>query len=286
MKKIKITLLILVMAMLFAACNTGETPTTTGGGDEPNNASAGTNDGTSSQNGEQRSAYEIYMLASEALENAESMIMESSTVMKMDMDGEEMEMVMDAVIEMVMRSETDIDMRMVATTKMDDMEMPSEMYFRNGVMYMDMLGMQMKMEMPLEQMLEQVNSTGALDFPEEAILDASMTAVDGGTKITFTLSGSVMSDMIDELTGGILATMGIDDMDMSVNMGDIIYVVVVDADYMLTTMDMTMFVSMEVDGETMSMDVVTSMEVIQIGGVEITFPDYLDDFMDMSGAMF
>ncbi|MCL2577355.1 MAG: hypothetical protein FWE27_04815 [Defluviitaleaceae bacterium] len=285
MKKIKISLLILVMAMLFASCTpeTGETQT---GGNATNVETQGTNNETPSVDGEQRSAYEIYLLASEKLDNVDSMIMDSRTVMNMNMDGETTEMIMDAVIEMVVHSETDIDMRMVSTTKADGMEMPSEVYFRNGIMYMDMMGMQMKMPMPLEDMLEQLQGSGALVFPEEAVLSASMNEVADSTEITFTLSGSVMSDMIDSLTGGMLASMGLDSMSMSVDMGDIEYFAVIDASDMLTAMNMKMSMSMEADGEVIDMDIDMAMDVIRIGGVTINFPDNLDDFMDMSGMMF
>jgi len=285
----KITLLFLVMALLFVACDTGEPGETRGTGEtgrtgETNVASS---EGTVSADG--KTPYEIYLLSAELLADADSMIMDGRISMKMDMGGESMDITMNTLMEMVMHSETDVDMRMIATTVTDSGDMSTAIYFRNGVMYMDMMemmGMQMKMEMPLEDMLEQVNTSGALDFTEDAIMDASMREVAGGTEISFTLSGEVMSDMVDSLTGGMLANVGLDSSDMSINLGDVEYVVVLDSDNMLTSMDVSMSMSMEVDGERTAMDVSTAMKVVQIGNVVIDFPADLDDYMDMSGMMF
>jgi hypothetical protein len=302
MKKIKIVLLILVMALLFAACVTDQTGTETEetgyedaqtGDDGSSDTSEG--DGTTAPpvreplSDEARTAYEIYLLASDSLDGAESFIMDTSSVMNMNMDGENMEMLMDALIKMVVISETEVDIYMEALTKTDEMEIPMTTYFRDGVMYMDMqmlgMGMKVKMEMPLEEMLAQLESNGALDFPEEAIIDASITETDNGTIISFTLSGSFMNDMMDSITGGMFEMMGLDTAAMSLNIGDVGYIAVLDSDNMLVTMDMTMSMEMEINGVPSNMDMTTSMTIVQIGGVEIDFPADLDEYMDYGEYM-
>lgn len=216
-------------------------------------------------------AYELLNLANEALMQAGSLLMTSETVMIMTSEGETIEMLMSGVIAQVIRSETDMDMRMEMTTRVMDMEIPSLTYFRNGILYMEVLGEWIMLEVPIEEMIEQ---TGMVSFPEHAVTDQMVGEVDGLIQLSFTLSGTAMDDFV-AASFGALGDLGVEGLEMRI--GDITVVSLLDEDGVLRIMYVTMDMSVEFEGIETVMAMIMRSEVVQLGDVIIEFPAELDE---------
>ena len=224
-------------------------------------------------------AYELFTNASESLAEAASILMHSEVDMTMVLDGLTMDITMTSEIAQVIRSATDIDMRMESTATAMGMTMPSVIYFRNGMYYIDMMGMQSRVPMPLEEVLEQ---TGLIEFPEDAIISQAVMAGDLTTEVTFTLSGYAMESFVESLAGGMFEMLDLGDLSMSI--GDIEITAILDSDGFLSSMLMNMTISMMMEGVSASTSMNMRTEVLQVGGVTVDFPDYLDDFPDFDMA--
>jgi len=227
-------------------------------------------------------AYELLTRSSEALTEAGSIFMTSIANMTMVLDGETMDLVMISETAQVIRSETDIDMRMESITTVESallpeaMVAPSVVYFRDGMFYFDMMGIQGKMSMPLEEIIEQA---GFIEFPEDAIISQVISEGDAGTELTFTVSGSGMESAMESMTSGMLGMLDIDE--MSINIGDSHVAALIDEDGMMRSMVVYMTMSMELEGIMVSMSMDMLIEVVQVGGVTIDFPAHLDTFEEI-----
>ena len=233
---------------------------------------------------EEAAAFDRYMRASEALMEAGSLKMESQSVMVMAFDGEVEEIRSTATASQVIHSETNVDMHMEMLMTVQGMSIPTTIYFRNGWYYMDMMGMGMRMPFPLEDVLEQANA-GLLDFSEDAITFQEVRNIDSGLELVFRLDASAMSDLLDGMVSGMLETIGLsEDMGITMNFGDIDFSVILNDADELQSMDMAFTYTMEFEGEVIDVSMSTYTQIVQVGGVTINFPDYLDDFMEVDPA--
>lgn len=241
--------------------------------------------GSGAMSPEETAAFERYMRASETLMEAGSLRMESQSIMIMSFDGEVEEIRSSSTASQVMHSETDVDMHMEMTMDIQGMSIPTTIYFRNGWYYMDMMGMGMRMPFPLEDVLEQAN-TGILDFTEEAIAFQEVRTTDSGIELVFRLTASAMSELLDGMVSGMLETIGLSlDMGITLNFGDIDFSVVLNNADELQSMDMAFSYTMEFEGEVIDVTMTTYTQIVQVGGVTINFPDYLDDFMEVDPSL-
>ena len=222
--------------------------------------------------------YELLKRSSEALLEIGSFLMNSNTLMTMNVLGEIMEITMDGTIAYVMRSEVDMDMRMEMTTTVLGESIEAVSYFRDGMLYMDMMGERFRMPMPLEALLQQ---SGLIDFPEAAIVNQHITEENDLTFVHFTLSGSYLASLVDNMLSGLGMSdlPGLDDLDL--NLSDVTMVVALDEDYIMQSMNMLVILSMTVEGFTISATMNTTYEVVQLGGITVDFPDDLDEFEDL-----
>ena len=231
-----------------------------------------------SSNGE--SAFDFLMRAEAQMVDVDSMIMEIEMDMTMEMFGSPMETTSTSRAYTMLLSPTEIEMRVETVTETMGMEVPSTMYFRDGMMYMDMMGEQMRFEMPLEAAMQMANVDGfEFEFDEDAIISQSVSINGNNRELEFVLDfGSVMNSL-----GGELDTM-LEMFDDTEGMFDGLMVdmtVVIDADYQMVSMMM----AYEIDVEGIVMDIKMTSTIVQIGNVEIIFPDNLDEFEDMDSAM-
>ena len=215
-------------------------------------------------------AYELFILANDALLNAGSFLMTMDTYMTMTVLDETIETLMTGTIAQVIRSETDIDMRMEMTAFEDGQGFTSVTYFRDGIMYVNMLDEWIAMEIPIEELMQQ---TGIITFPEDAIVSQQVVGTDYGTGLNFTISGEAMADVMNaglaafgELLGG-----------LEMDLGDVIVRSIIDADGIMRIMEMYMDMVLEIEGMTIELSTTISSEITQVGGIEINFPAELDD---------
>ena len=237
------------------------------------------------------SAYELLNLANDAMIEAGSILMTIESLTVIEVLGETIEMPMTGTIAQVIRSATDMDMRMESTVYAEGEMIESVVYFRNNVMYINMFGEWMTMEMPLEDLLAQ---TGIVTFPEHAIISQQAVGRGDGTELNFVISGQAMTSLLD----GAFGAMGMGDLglnEIAMNIGDVLVTSVIDADGVFVSTDMQMDATMEFEGISMSMSTFSRFDVVQMGGVTINFPqelggaatfdDLLDDLMTEVDAL-
>jgi len=220
------------------------------------------------------SAYELLNRASEAIMEAGSALIISETVMEMVMDGEMLEMTMTSAMGQVIRSETDMDLRMESIMVMDGMEIPSITYFRDGVYYMDIMGERFSMELPLETILYQ-SGIGVAGFPEGSILEQEIREIEEGTFLSFIVSGDALSDFTNAMMSDMLGSLGLDDIEMSIS--DVNFSALIDEEGNLHSMSMVMSYLMELEGSQIYVNMDMIMLITEIGGITIDFPDWLDE---------
>jgi hypothetical protein len=227
-------------------------------------------------------AYEIFITANDALEAADSvemlMIMDSI----IEIEGEVIEMAMYTLLAMVLHSPTDISMHMESVMFVEGMEIHSESFFRDGVMYMQQAGEPgFQMSLPLEAALEMAN-TDMVSFPAHAVLYEYLVELPGGGyELSFLIYANAMTEMMDQMMGTLGAALG-DLSGVSFEMDDVAMVALINPDGSIAATDMHMFLATEVEGLVMTMDSDITTEITQIGGVVIDFPDFIDDFVYLS----
>ena len=226
-----------------------------------------------------QTAYELFMLANDALIQAGSVLMETESVSTITMDlmgmFEEIEMRQVGTIAQVIRSETDMDLRMEMTTPTHAMgeSIPMLSYFRDGTMYVYMMGEWVTMGISLTDIMAQ---TGLITFPEDAIERQSIEALaDGSHILRFIMQGDAMTEVVDAALGALAGML--DGVDMQMQIGDILVASTVDADGNMLDMYMEMLMTIEVEGMSVIMLSEMHSTVVQLGGVNIDFPEELDN---------
>lgn len=250
-KKICAVLLAALMVFALAACNAPETL---------------------------RTVYQIYTRANEAMKSVDSLLMDISVDMRMEVMGQSMDVTMTGTAAEVIRSETDIDMRMEMSTSVFGQELGITAYFKDGVYYMDSMGQKVKMAMSVADMMKQSN-TEAFMFPESAVKESSVTDKDGGKEISFSLDGAALDDMLMQQMAGMDALL---DLGADLSIGDVSLRAVVDKDERLQSMVLAYTLEMGIEGQTANADCRISLTVVQYGGVTVEFPDDLDTYEEGS----
>jgi len=217
-------------------------------------------------------AADLLALTDAAILEAGSALMAMTVHMDMHLDGELLANIESTTtVAMVVRSETDFDMRTVASMKMgDELEMTTVSYLRNGYLYTDVLGVQTRVAMPLDQ-FDILDQVGVSDLTDELIIQQRVAADE--SYVVLVLSGETMSDAVDELTGGIMEGLGI-----SMTISDIELRITLDEDGLVDVMYMTFSITAGDDDMMLVIYADIVSEFTQIGGVEIVFPAELDDF--------
>lgn len=235
-----------------------------------------------------KDAYELYVLANKnsSVENI------SSLEAKMDMNmrivaGEE---VVDTDIQMdiqaIIVSETDMQMAMTMNMEIPEMgEVPMTMYYKEGYAYTVMMGMKIKIAMPIDQMLESQNLNFASSsdvFAKEDIKEATVTETENGTVLNITLSEEAMMKELSEGGAG-SAFAGIADQGAEVKMGEVKMSILLDKDNKIVEQRMIFSIEMEIEGETAMIDYNMTMKEMKYNTItEIAFPEDLEAYMEMA----
>ena len=238
--------------------------------------------------GQKASAYDVYSEANAKLEGAKAMEATMEATMSMVYGEETMDITMSGVVKELMHSETDIEFsaELAVDMAMLGMSMDMSMYFNDGYYYMEVMGQKVKMELPLEKALEQVQMN-AVEFDEAAIKESSLVAKDGGQELSFTLDGAAMTEMADKQVSSMLGSMGDMGLDgMEYNYEDIIVTAFVDKDGNIKTMGMVMIFEMNMDGEAITAEVDLQMEYVAFDDdVKLDIPADLDSFIEVDSSV-
>jgi len=224
------------------------------------------------------SALDLYNKANAALRNIDSVEMEMDMDMTIEADGETINMQIVSNIRQVMRSETDIDMAMDMKMSMLGMDINTKMFFRDGLLYTEMMGQKIKAPMPIEEAMAQAN-TDMIDFPEAAVKDMAAKDVEGGVEVSFTLIGAFLNDELIKQMGNMEELL--DDDYVTFTFGDVTLVAVIGEDNTFKSLRMAFVFDMEIDDEMAQAECVIDIMFIKFGGVIVTFPSDLDDYIEM-----
>jgi len=227
----------------------------------------------------------IYTFAMEKvtaqLAEADSFLLDSRVFFNMLFDEEFFEMQMDMQISQV-NSDPDVEMKIDMETSFMGMEMPIAIYFRDGVAYMDMMGMQTQMPMSIDELLEEfdisMDSFEAVDFGLHDIISQEMHAIHEGKELTFVISAATVNNAMEE-AAQMLQLLEFDGSEMDIQFNNVVLVAIIDEDYNIKSTEMMTSFVLTSEGEVIIIDMSIMSAFVQIGGVTIDFPDNLADFI-------
>ena len=224
----------------------------------------------------QQDAFDLYAKAMEAQTKISSMEAELSMTAKINLGDVSMDLNMTGTVAEVIRSQTDIDMKMVTDMSIMDEDMSVTVYYKDGYMYQEILGQQMKIKMDLSEMLQQVNSS-SLEFDRDAITSSSVSKADNGTKISFDLNPEHISDAVADVTGSLTGMLGDTGMDLTISY--VRYELVLDKNNLPVSTNMDMGMELTIEGQTATMDYLINVHPIAYNTLtEIDFPADLADY--------
>ena len=233
------------------------------------------------------SAFDMLIAAGEAMDEAIleagsarfTMIQHTLSVVEGLFGGEE-EVIIVSVVDQVVRSATDMDLRIEQEISENGRISSSVSYFRGGVLYTEFDGEWSGQEMSLEDVLESV--TGMADIAgmlREHVVSQEITETEEGFRLDFVLVGSFFADMIS----GQFESLGImgEDIDIELIFDDVEMVVLIGFDGLTRSSDIRMawvtvmsIFGMEIPANQL---VGIRFEIEQIGGIAVEFPGVLDE---------
>lgn len=221
----------------------------------------------------EQSAYDMYVDANEAYLNADSMRTNVLMDITMESGGVSSTLTVTGAIDKVARSKTDVDMKVDMTMDIAGNALSSMMYYKEGVAYMDLMGMKMKASMTIEEAVQQA-SANPIVFPEEAVKEQSVNDVTDGKEIAFTLEGEALSELMDKQLSGLESAIGVTG---ELTYGDVVMKALVD-NGSLKSISLYCPFDISTAAEAISGNVDMKMDILQIGGVTIDFPTDLDTY--------
>ncbi len=262
MKKVISLLAMMVLALNLFGC--GQSADTTG-----------QNDDVTAQ------AYELYTKANEEFAAAPSIAADMAMDMTMSMGEEAVVMNMEISMKQNNISEPDMQMQVQTMTRTDGVEIAMDMYYLDGFLYLEALETKTKTPMDISEVPQQ--STYNVSFTQEAIEQASITQVNGDSLLEFTLNGGMVGDLLGELQELLPQELG-----AQANIGQVDLQALISPEGELREISMLYNLSVLMSGQTVEGSVEMRMENIEIGDVQIDFPQDLDSYMDadMSGMAF
>ncbi len=265
MKKILAVLTAMLMVCALAGC---------GGDDTKGNSN-------NNQQAEGPSAYELYTQAEQKMNDLETAEYNLNIAMNINAEGQSMDMTMGGNMKQVKTGEGDADFDLAFNMNMDmsamgQGSMDVNMYYTNGYLYYDMgeLG-QMKAAMDIETAEEQMNTEGMAELEESWIKESS---VDGNT-IHLLVDGTKMSEYVGVAADSL---QGLPEDAMTI--GDVTIDLTTDAEGMPTTYRMVLPITVSAEGQTMTMNMDMTMDIVATEGVVIEFPEGMDSWMEVDAS--
>lgn len=276
MKKILSLLLAGTLTLGLAAC--GETTTST------------------STSTSQMSAFEIYQITQEKLEDAGQIAADMDMAMAFtinipDSEPITMDSQMTGSLQQVMKSETDMDLAMDMTVVSMGTTSVMSGYYTEGYYYTEMEGIKYKVAMDMEDALATVSTLNSTDFDltEDSIISSDVTEANGITTIDILIDGDQMSEDVRDMMSALENMVGEGSYDMLFD--DIAMVITVDEDYNMLSSDVHMAMTIVIPDDgygemSAGMDMQLYMEVTATENVVVELPTDLEDYVDYTDLMY
>ena len=234
----------------------------------------------------EQEAYALYLAMCAAVEGATSSQAQSESRITMRDDAEAFSMLLLVEWEEISQG-AEIQMAMRTTMDMDEMStMDMSMYYKDGWMYQEIMGMKMRMPMPAEEAQDALDAGMMMrvDFGEKDIVRAKVTDVDGGKLLSFVLNGEALGDaltgMIDSLMGTIT---GIGSVRYAV--GDVDYSIWIDSAFLPWEERMKYDVTITFQGGSLVAESDMQVWYAPFNTLrEVSFPSDLDDYEEVDLA--
>lgn len=179
------------------------------------------------------------------------------------------------------------DMESIVTTVnyLESTSSVMKSYYKGGWLYGDQDGTTFKAQLTKEQMYEIVYGAGAageekiLNMPESWFTDVVFTENEDGTYgIRIMMSGERVAEVIDRL--------GIADMTaLGMEISDLCYSIILDADGNLVSIVYTFRLTMELEGEIMAIDSESIITYTNVGTTTITLPEGCEGYVDVTDQL-
>jgi len=231
-------------------------------------------------------AYDLYTAMNTAMKNVTSMQAKADVKMNMQSEGENADMNMFMDIKQILRSETDLEMALLMSIDMGELGglMDAKIYYKDGYLYQEIMGMKVKMRMALEEAMAAVNmdAISSLNFEKDAISQSEVKNVDGGKELSFTLKGDALNDTLTEMVNAMIGSLD-SDVDMKLTFGDVSYTLLLGSDNFPKKQHIVYSMDMEVDGEKTSISYDMYMTDLSYNTIKaIEYPADLDDYMEIA----
>ena len=213
--------------------------------------------------------------------------------MGITVDGEKLALGMDQDIAAIVDPEAmdDMQMSMVGSMTIQDgadvMTVPNEIYYRDGVMYMNSEGSKMKFQSSVDDAMEQAQLFTVQDAANSQTISAveSLTKTTAGGKTTYVLTCNTkaMRGMIDTVLGSMMEALpDLDELPLDFSIDKAVVTQTVNAKGEPESMDMEIVMGMTVEDMTMQMELKMDMDITAFGdAVKVNFPADLDSYEDL-----
>jgi len=207
-------------------------------------------------------AYSVYARMQDRMDKVTSMETKGRMKTTITTEDESMEMNVSMLMRAIYRSETDAELEIHMEMDVLGETVSASMYYLDGFLYQNMNGEKIKSLMNLEEAMAQSNMLN-LRIEEEIVKSAAVTPVEGGSKLSYTLSAEYTNEVFSDIIDSSLA--GLDVGDMNLRFGEIIYEVMVDQSGLMesysaqfsiymTIMDIDAEINYDMDFDVLSVD--------------------------------
>ena len=258
LKKLGAILFVFVLVVSLAACAGSPTPTPPPDADPETRAYEMYSQIMRLMSVDTSGAYDIdFVMDMEMYVMGEVIIMTSTGNMQMVVDGEDMRSVMVMEMDMGELGVTSMEMHMV----FEDNQLTELGFIVDG--------QDMSEIIPVDMVREMMDGTVNLPILEtEGLISAEIEEVGGNTVMHLVLDGQMFTDFMVETMDGMMEMLGgLDPMDLSLEVEDIIMTIVADSNDNPVSMTMEMNMQMEFEGEVIVLNSTT----------EYTFNAFGDD---------
>ncbi|MDR1082558.1 MAG: hypothetical protein LBL27_01660 [Coriobacteriales bacterium] len=273
MKKFVVLLVAFLLVLPLAACD--QKPSDTGDtGGSPANTSG-------DEKAVEKVAYQYYQEALAKQDAATSMVMDIAYDVKLELNGQNMGTSMNGSMEMLTGvTPENSQIHMLANMAIPTLgDVDSEIWFKDGWMYMDMMGMKLKQSASAEDVFQQQGAGKSITFGEDAIVNQEITdTADGGKKLTFLLDGAKMTEYTETLLKSMKEAGG---EDVAVDLSTVNVTETLDAEGNVTGIIMDFSATMVVADQEVSSTYYMDMSNIKLNTLtSIEFPSDLEEYAD------
>ena len=227
--------------------------------------------------------FEYYQTANDLIEGLRTVDMVNYLDIEIQIGGEEFSMPMTNKVTANTISNTEIEYAAAMIMPLDDGELVSETYYKDGYMYMNMYGEKFKSEVPAEDLIDEMLVSRALDFEEDAIRTHFMVDNENGEgkEIRMMLNGAIMTETLSQITAALRSQIDLEGL-MEFTYSDVNLTLITDKEHRMKNFAFDFVMTFVIDGEEGSAIFKTTNEILATENITVNFPPDLALYTDMA----